>query len=575
MTLAGRATSFRACSVARMMGVRLVPLIIVAGITALPATPGHAAPTIDIKARTQLSLDRVRRRPDGLAEITGHLHDQLTGTGIPRQSVRIAVAGTQSAATTDENGRFTQTLPIPPGPQTFDLSYAGAASLDSSEYSTLTDPSRAQVSLTLAVSDAPGGASVVVSATVDDVPTPMVVDLAVGAPTDATLTPIAKQPTDKPLVITRRAAQGPGTRRVRASFPGDATRQPATAEATFDLTSASHTSIRANTTLLAYEAELVVNGRVIDEDSQPVARSAVTLMAGDRRLAQGGTDKDGRFELEIEGEIIGTGQFALQVLADPSTTFVRPSRSDPLVIQIAKPQPVPVSYTIAAFIATLFAAGGFLIARTRPWLRLHRPARPAEQAAPSNGEPDRLDGGLVIGKPGAFSTLRRAFDDGFAGVVRDTVRGRPVAGALVPVVLGQHEHRVETGGDGGFALEGLAAGEWSARVSAPGHMTETFTVTIPHRGELRGARVDLVPVRERVFQLYRRAAEPTLPESRLWGVWSPRQIVDHVRAKRPSPALAELTDFVEEVYFSSRVAPETIIAATSSRVDEAIRERVR
>jgi len=92
---------------------------------------------------------------------------------------------------------------------------------------------------------------------------------------------------------------------------------------------------------------------------------------------------------------------------------------------------------------------------------------------------------------------------------------------------------------------------------------------------LRGVRVDLVPVRERVFQLYRRAAEPILPEPRLWGVWSPRQIVDHVRSKRPSPALAELTDFVEEIYFSPRVADETVLPTASEQVDRAIRERTR
>ena len=118
-------------------------------------------------------------------------------------------------------------------------------------------------------------------------------------------------------------------------------------------------------------------------------------------------------------------------------------------------------------------------------------------------------------------------------------------------------------------------GEWSAEVAAPGHVTETFVVSIPHRGELRGVRVDLVPVRERVFQLYRRAAEPILPEPRLWGVWSPRQIVDHVRSKRPTPALAELTDFVEEVYFSPRIAEETVLPMASERVDRAIRERGR
>src|SRR4051812_17191286 len=98
-------------------------------------------------------------------------------------------------------------------------------------------------------------------------------------------------------------------------------------------------------------------------------------------------------------------------------------------------------------------------------------------------------------------------------------------------------------------------------------------LTIPHRGELRGVRVDLVPVRERVFQLYRRAAEPLLPEPRLWGVWSPRQIVDHVRAKRPSPALAALTDFVEELYFSPRLAPEAVLATANEHVERAVKER--
>jgi hypothetical protein len=86
-------------------------------------------------------------------------------------------------------------------------------------------------------------------------------------------------------------------------------------------------------------------------------------------------------------------------------------------------------------------------------------------------------------------------------------------------------------------------------------------------------RVDLVPVRERVFQLYRRAAEPVLPESRLWGIWSPRQIVDHVRSKRPSPALADLTDFVEEIYFSPRLAAEEVLPQAGERVDRAIQER--
>jgi hypothetical protein len=180
-----------------------------------------------------------------------------------------------------------------------------------------------------------------------------------------------------------------------------------------------------------------------------------------------------------------------------------------------------------------------------------------------------------VAKPGFIPTLRRPHDDVFSGVVRDTVRGRPLADATVRLAFGDQQLEVKTAADGSFQLDALATGEWRAEVAAAGHVTEGFAVTIPHRGELRGVRVDLVPVRERVFQLYRRAAEPVLPESRLWGIWTPRQIVDHVRSKRPSPALADLTDFVEEIYFSPRTAAEAVLPHASERVDRAIQERAR
>jgi hypothetical protein len=318
---------------------------------------------------------------------------------------------------------------------------------------------------------------------------------------------------------------------------------------------------------------------VLDEDGKPVAHAAVSLVAGDRRLSQGATEDDGTYKFKVEAEVISGGQqlprdFGLQVQTEPISQYWRPSRSNPAVVNIAAPQPVPVSYTVAAFIATVLAAGGFFTARAKPWKRFQKAGPPAEVGAGIEVA-EVLDGGLVANKPGIVSTLRRPYDDGFSGVVRDVVRGRPVADAVVRLVWGDQEREVRTGPDGAFAIEKLPIAEWRAEVAAPGHVTERFSVSIPHRGELRGVRVDLVPVRERVFQLYRRAAEPALPEARLWGIWSPRQIVDHVKSRRQSPALLELTDFVEEVYFSPRMASETVLPLASERVDRAIRERAR
>jgi hypothetical protein len=536
-----------------------------------------AGPTVEIRAQTQLSLSRVKLRDGGRVEVTGKLHDKLTGDGLAGQRVSVTIAGATHQATTESDGSFRLLVPGDAGQQDVTLGYEGGSRLEKAQPLVVkTDPAKGQLELVIAkVSDDSAGARLRITATDEDGQQVVVpVELAVGSLTDDKLRTLRTVETRGDFVFTRKEAGGAGVHRVRASFAGDDTRASASATVTLPLESNTTTTMSLSSTQLAFEDDLVVTGKVIDDDRKPIARAAVTLVSGDRRLAQGATTEEGTYRFEVEAEIIGHGPYGVQVQTDPGTAFVKSSRSQPMIIRIAPPQPVPVSYTIAAFLATALAAGGFFAARTKPWRKLRRPAPPAELPS-EEGEIEIQTGGLVTAKPGVVATLRRPHDDSFSGVVRDTVRGRPIADATVELILGDRRHSLVTAADGSFAIEKLDAGEWRAEVAAAGHVTERFAVTIPHRGELRGVRVDLVPVRERVFQLYRRAAEPVLPESRLWGIWSPRQIVDHVRSKRPSPALADLTDFVEEIYFSPRVAGENVLPHTSERVERAIGERAR
>jgi len=567
-----------------------------------------APPQVEIRAQTRVVIDSVRLVADDLAEIRGELLDALTGDGIDRQQVAIRIGTASGAATTDADGKFRASISVEPGPQPVDLEFAGNKLLGSSHLSQITDPARAQVSLAFDFEEARGGVNVRVRATADDQPVRLQIALSAGAPADDKLVALGDVRSGAPFLITRQAAGGPGVRKVRAVFAGDDTRQAATAEKTVELSAGSTTTMAASATRLAYEDDLEITGKVTDEDNHALGRAAVTLASGDRRLAQGATAEDGSYKFKIEGEILGQGQWGIQVQADPGRPSIKPSRSAPTVIQVAAPQPVPVSYTIAAFLATACAAGGFFTARARPWRRLRRSAQPGDVPV-QTPRAEQIEGGLVAAKPGLVSTLRRPSDDGFTGAVRDTVRGRQVADAVVrlqfqhgrdpsrsipreistgpepggaapsdaargrPVSIAPRE--AHTGPDGNFAFEALVAGDWIAEVSAPGHVTEKFVISIPHRGELRGVRIDLVPVRERVFQLYRRAAEPILPEARLWGIWSPRQIVDHVRTRHPTPALAELTGFVEEIYFSPRLAGEAVLPEAAEQVERAIHERAR
>lgn len=544
-----------------------IPLTLAVALSA-----AHAAPLVEIKGKTRLALDKVRLTGGGEAEVSGQLVDKLTGEGLPNQSVAIIIAGQTVNATTDNQGKFTVHAPVPPGQVAVELRFRGAQALDKADLTTTTDPSRAQVTLAMTSEDTPDGASILVSASADDQLVRVPVEVGWATPTGGGHANSAGLFTGQKLSLTRRLAGGPGPYHLTATYPGDSERQPARTELSIELTSTTTTTATANTAQLPFEDELTLSGKITDADGTPLA-AAVTLLAGDKRLAQGISDKDGKYALSVEGEVLGEGNWGMQVAAEPGKPYLKASKSTPIVVRVAAPQPVPVSYTIIAFLATAVAAGGFFLSRAQPWkgwkLRRRAPADVPVEAAPV----EALEGGLVTGKPTLAATLRRPHDDGFAGVVRDTVRGRPVGEGVVRLLMGELEREIRTAADGSFAIEGLSPGEWRAEVAAPGHVTETFEVSIPHRGELRGVRIDLVPVRERVFQLYKLAAEPVLPEPRLWGIWSPRQIVDHVRARRPSPAMVELTDFVEEIYFSGRLAAEGVLPGTSERVDKAIQER--
>jgi hypothetical protein len=550
-----------------------------AAVLVLCAAAAQAAPQVEIRAKTQLSFGHVRLRDNGVVEVAGQLVDKLTGEGIPAQKVFITVGTATTWAFTAQDGSFQVNVAGEPGPQQVTLAYKGGsnARIEPADPLTITtDPAKAQVELSIVKTS---NDTFRVNGITDEGPTSVPLSIDVASPGKDDWKHVVDTTSNTDFKLARSMVGGPGLHRVRATFGGDSARQKATAESTIEWTSATTTTISLSSHRIAYEDKLAIAGKVTDEDGKPVGHAAVTLMSGDRRLAQGATSDDGSYSFHVEASIIAGGptstestahDFGLQVQSDPGQSFVKASRSSPEIVRIAAPQPVPVSYTIAAFLATVFAAGGFFAARSKPWKRFRRPAPPAEVPS-AEGEIDIAQGGLVVAKPGILPTLRRPSDDTFSGVVRDTVRGRPIADAVVRV----GDLVVATGADGSFVLEHLPAGDQRAEVSAPGHVTEAFAITIPHRGELRGVRVDLVPVRERVFQLYRRAAEPVLPEPRLWGIWSPRQIVDHVRSKRPTPALADLTDFVEEIYFSPRVAAESLLPQASDRVDRAIQERAR
>lgn len=549
-----------------------------AAITVLAAltAPAAAAPTITIKSRTAVELEPVRRSPEGII-VRGRVVERAAKRGVAAPIVQIFLDDQDVRwATGDEDGRFSQTFPVTEGVHDLRVLYAGDFTHSGSSRELLGfDVTKDPVTLVLR---APaevvlGGPELRVNVRASSLGEPV----AITAELVLDDTPLGSITTGddgfgEAAIPTERLGE-PGRRALEVRFLGSSAYDIAAARRELLVVTDTSIAFQLERTALAYDDDVRGAGRLVDAQGAPIPGAPVSLVAAGKSVADVLTDADGQFVLELPAAELGAGDIAVSARYDAVDDWRRDAGSPPVLISIGRPQPVPMRYSIAAFAATAFAVVAFVALRTRPWdpllARLRRRTTEddlrAERDDPSapSALPE-VKSGLTLGRPGIVSTLRRANDFGFSGTVRDAVTTRGVAGAELVLVLGGAEHRAECDARGRFELAELAAGQWTAIAAAPGYVTERFAVTVPHRGELRGARVDLMPVRERIFRIYRGVAAPLLPADR-WGIWTPRQLVDHVRAARPAPALAAMTDFVEETYFSARTPSEELLDEAEQR----------
>jgi Carboxypeptidase regulatory-like domain len=555
--------------------------------TAWTALPDAAAgPVVEVRARTAITVEPIRRArgvstfpPMVGLRVNGRIHERGSGEPVPHaQNVTITLDDDERPLIVDEDGRFRDWVAAERGRHRLTIKFQGDSRFEGSEF-TLPDLDVAKrpLLLSLRVPDqhrrAKGPLQIEVQATDDEhEPARVKVWLHTGGAEQEQLPAVGEATTDRfgraPFALPVERLGPPGPKRLRAVFAGDDLYDPAVVEDTFLITSATRLTFNPGEGDVEFEGRVRGSGRLIDDLGAPLEGQAISLVAdgrgGRRVLDESLTGPDGSFQLDAPAGELGPGKHIVQAVFDSPRPHLEESRSPPARIAVAERRPVPVGYSLAAFAATAASIVAFVALRTRPWTRWLERLR-GESAGHGAGEGEREAAphtGLSQARPGLVSTLRRPHDRGFTGQVSDAVTGEPIAHARVEL----DGVSALTGADGTFSFEELADGEHGARVSCAGYVTEAFAVTTPHRGELRDARVDLLPVRERIFQLYREVAEPLLPRPDLWGVWTPRQIFEHVRQSQPVRALSELTDYVEEKYFSARVPDESELPQAADKV---------
>ena len=170
-----------------------------------------------------------------------------------------------------------------------------------------------------------------------------------------------------------------------------------------------------------------------------------------------------------------------------------------------------------------------------------------------------------------FAALRSATEQTIAGIIVDMIHRRPIEGALVSLHQAQLITELRVDSNGRFESAPLAAGSLNVSVSARGYMSEKFTRTLPHHGELSGLEISLTPVRHRLLETLDQAARQRVPPPRPL-VLTPRELA--MRARPASPRLHRIADRVEQACYGAETPGEEILAALAPIFDE-VRDELR
>ena len=526
-------------------------LTVAAASLARPARADN--PILHVRARLRIDVDAVERAPGGLV-VRGSLRDDASDEPVAGRTVAVSVEGDHGswhyAEPSGPDGSFRWHVPLPLGAYHLRLAaggddeYVAAAAIDRTIDVALRTPTVTVQAPARIAAHAPS-LHVVVEAYESD---------GLGPPRafrgDAWLTIAGRARSTLRLEDGRAESDEPGPfgragQRVdvTAAISGDDERNAASGTRSVLLTTPTRVTLVARPTRVDPDGEVAISGQLRDDDGPIDGADVVVGLENGAELGRFVSDGSGAFQGVVSGRDLPTGSAFLEARYQPAEDWRDGSVSGTVPIEVLPAPPAKLWPYVVSPALTLLAALVVFAARDRRWRRdlVAAPRARRLAAAPATAP------GLTESRRGILSSLRRP-DHGISGVIVDAADDRPIPTAtIVARTADGQSHAAAVDERGRFAFEELAAGPLVVEVAAAGYVGERFARTLPHRGELRNARVRLVPVRARIFDAWRRAAAPLWPTPRAAETMTPRELLAAVERKHLLPAarLGELTARVE------------------------------
>ncbi len=541
-----------------------------------------AAPELVLRDRLDIQLDPIRRVGTSV-EIRGRLIQRADGEGAPYLSMRLQYDERWVTLLTDGSGYFYQRFAGTEGEHVLSVDvdesrFFDSAHLEMADFDIERRPLELRLDMPVTLPDTATELELKILATSDERPVDGLQVEVFLADIGEELRSIGRPQTNRGeavVLVPQEQLGEAGRKRIEVRFAGDQNHDAATVQSLFQITSSSSLSLRSEGSDFSFGELVRTSGRLENGRGDPIAQAVISLEVQSQRIGSTKTDERGDFLLTIDSEELGSGPaIALQAVYRPTESWKASTKSPPITIAIGERKPISMSLALAAFAITGLGLLSFIGLRARPWERWRRSDKGDDMDQP---QPDDMvealpKTGLVTSRSKLTSTLRKAHHQDIQGKVRNVMTQEVIALAHI-AVSGTPAQVSQTNAKGEFRTAVLKAGEHQVRITAEGFVSEEFRVEIPHRGEYHNTTIDLLPVREKIFMLYKDALRPRLPDPKLWGIWTPRQILDHVRRSNPNTELAALTDFVEESFFSQRNPHEEVLETARTLVQAFANQR--
>ncbi len=330
---------------------------------------------------------------------------------------------------------------------------------------------------------------------------------------------------------------------------------------------------------------------------------AFTLKQGQTELLRAASsDEDGIVELFVPESELQSGPMEVKARASLEDGAVFEAR--PVMVQVTK-----TGFGLFYWILSGFFALGF-VALVVAYLRQNTSKKSPKEEPPPAAEILKRARRATLAQvsTGAAPPLSPQEDRIIVRVVDAQTGGRPSG---VDLVLKDGESRAVEAEvyDGDYVLAAIPRGTYILSCTALGYVTTSSPVKVPHSGALGFVELQLTPVRVVVRALYREFVEAVIDKDR-WQQRTPRQVYAYLRgileddtmmpANAPEgyaayrkevatllaartdtsgdttlsyeQAVAALVSMLEEVYYSDRLADESLIpiAETLSKVGAAL-----